>query len=52
MPRLGHEHDDLRQTFVDIVWERNQDGGYKTVDGVVCGTEVHSETTWSVDLES
>lgn len=33
---------------VDIVWERTAEGGYKTVDGVVCGREVHSETTWTV----
>ena len=37
---------------LDIVWERTLEGGYRTVDGVVCGREVHSETTWSIEVQS
>jgi hypothetical protein len=32
---------------VSVVWERTTEGGYRTVDGTVCGREIHSETTWS-----
>lgn len=33
---------------VDVVWQRSDGSGSRTVNGFVCGREIHSETTWSV----
>lgn len=36
---------------LDIAWERTAAGGHKTVDGVVCGREIHSETSWTRETD-
>lgn len=36
---------------LDVAWQRTLEGGFRNVDGVVCGREIHVETTWTFEGE-